>query len=230
MLLLTLELDHAYNHSHGNIWVVNQGSEHRYGIGDMADRGCGVRRKEYYEVPYAELRCIVEPSFTERSVVKHSEYLKTARVIQSAAASVSGSEVITAAGDHVPFDFLVISTGTVYNGPSRRDDRVKEYEAEAAKLQIATSVLIVGGGPVGVELAGEIATDFPDKKVFSSQCLKFNLLLHFNGLITDQVVASMKVTLVHSGDRLLQFLGNKASQKALNWLQSKKVEVILNDR
>lgn len=44
------------------------------------------------------------------------------------------------------------------------------------------------------------------------------------------VVTSVKVTLVHSGDRLIQFLGNKASQKTLKWLQSKKVEVILNDR
>lgn len=146
-------------------------------------RGCGVRRKEYYEVPYAELRCIVEPSFTERSVVKHSEYLKTARVIQSAAASVSGSEVITAAGDHVPFDFLVISTGTVYSGSGRRDERVQEYEAETAKLRTATSVLIVGGGPVGVELAGEIVTDFPDKEVISSQCLNLNLLLHYISMV-----------------------------------------------
>ena len=40
----------------------------------------------------------------------------------------------------------------------------------------------------------------------------------------------MKVTLVHSGDRLIEFLGKKASQKALKWLQNKKVEVILNDR
>lgn len=40
----------------------------------------------------------------------------------------------------------------------------------------------------------------------------------------------VKVTLVHSGERLLQFLGPKASQKTLKWLQSKKVEVILNDR
>jgi NADH dehydrogenase FAD-containing subunit len=27
------------------------------------------------------------------------------------------------------------------------------------------SVLIIGGGPVGVELAGEIVVDFPTKKV-----------------------------------------------------------------
>ncbi|KAG0601793.1 hypothetical protein M758_11G140100 [Ceratodon purpureus] len=158
--------------------------------------------KEYYEVPFAQLRCIVEPKFAERTLIKHSDYLKTARHVQSAAESVSGSEVITASGDRVPFDFLVITTGTTFNGPSTRAERLKMFEAEKKKLSGANTVLIIGGGPVGVELAGEIATDFPEKKI----------------------------TLVHSGDRLIEYLGKKASQKALKWLRNKKVEVILNDR
>ena len=40
---------------------------------------------------------------------------------------------------------------------------------ENAKLQAAETVLIIGGGPVGVELAGEVATDFPNKKVIPSR-------------------------------------------------------------
>ena len=39
--------------------------------------------------------------------------------------------------------------------------------AENKKLVAANSVLIIGGGPVGVELAGEIAVDFPTKKVMT---------------------------------------------------------------
>lgn len=71
--------------------------------------------------------------------------------------------------------------------------------AENTKINSAQSILIVGGGPTGVEFAGEIATDFPDKKL----------------------------TLVHKGSRLLEFIGPKASEKALNWLASKKVQVLL---
>jgi NADH dehydrogenase FAD-containing subunit len=74
--------------------------------------------------------------------------------------------------------------------------------AESQKINSAGSILIVGGGPTGVELAGEIAFDFPDKKV----------------------------TLVHSGSRLLEFIGTKASDKTLHWLKSKKVEVKLEQR
>lgn len=70
---------------------------------------------------------------------------------------------------------------------------------ENTKIKSAKSVLIVGGGPTGVELAGEIAVDFPDKKV----------------------------TIVHKGSRLLEYIGPKASRKTLKWLQTKKVDVKL---
>lgn len=50
-----------------------------------------------------------------------------------------------------------------------------------------------------MELAGEIAVDFPDKKL----------------------------TLVHKGPRLLEFIGAKAADKTLKWLKSKNVEVRL---
>lgn len=72
---------------------------------------------------------------------------------------------------------------------------------EHEELQSANSVLIVGGGPTGVELASEIAIDFPHKKV----------------------------TLVHSGSRLLEFIGPKAASKTLEWLRSKKVQVKLQE-
>lgn len=67
------------------------------------------------------------------------------------------------------------------------------------KIESSDSVLIIGGGPTGVELAGEIVVDYPDKKV----------------------------TLIHRGPRLLEFIGDKASKKTLDWLTSKKVDVLL---
>lgn len=71
---------------------------------------------------------------------------------------------------------------------------------EVQKIKSVSSILIVGGGPTGVELTGEIVSEFPEKKV----------------------------TLVHSGTRLLEFIGSKASQKAMDWLISKNVEVLLD--
>ena len=71
----------------------------------------------------------MEPKFAERSIVKHSEYLKKSRVVMSAAKSVSASEVVTESGEHVPYDYLIISTGSTYTGPSTKNERVQLYEA-----------------------------------------------------------------------------------------------------
>ncbi|XP_077230255.1 uncharacterized protein LOC143863472 [Tasmannia lanceolata] len=162
--------------------------------------------KEYFEIPWAQLRCMVEPSFAERSVVKHAEYLRNGRIIKSSAINVTDKEVLTADGHMFPYDYLVIATGHTDSVPQDRTQRLHQFQAENQKIKSAKSVLIVGGGPTGVELAGEIAVDYPDKKV----------------------------TLVHKGPRLLEFLGNeeflgnKASTKTLKWLTAKKVDVLLN--
>jgi len=71
--------------------------------------------------------------------------------------------------------------------------------ADNERIKSARSIMIVGGGPTGVELAAEIVVDFPDKKV----------------------------TIVHKGPRLLDFVGTKAADKTLKWLESKHVVVKL---
>jgi len=69
-------------------------------------------RKDYFEVPYAALRCLVEPAFSERSVMTHSSYSKKARVVISTAKIASSTQIITDDGEIVPYDFLVICTGS----------------------------------------------------------------------------------------------------------------------
>ncbi|KAF5948091.1 hypothetical protein HYC85_014048 [Camellia sinensis] len=152
--------------------------------------------KEYFELPWASLRSMVEPLFAERSLINHSEYLPNARVVVSTAIDITESEVLTEKGDLITYDYLVIATGHVDIGALARNDKLCFYQAE---LRSSVSMKQLEGGPTGVELAGEIAVDFPDKKV----------------------------TLVHRGSRLLEFIGPKAGKKAMDWLISKKVEVIL---
>ncbi|XP_076892011.1 uncharacterized protein LOC143543618 [Bidens hawaiensis] len=145
---------------------------------------------------------MMEPSFAERSLIQHKDYLTGSRLIVSNAVDIRDSEVLTSEGRLVPYDYLVIATGHGHGDPlpKTRAERLKQYQAENEKIKAAESILIVGGGPTGVELAGEVAVDFPEKKI----------------------------TLVHSGYRLLEFIGPKASKKTLDWLKSKHVEVKLD--
>ncbi|KAH9303073.1 hypothetical protein KI387_014656, partial [Taxus chinensis] len=158
--------------------------------------------KEYFEIPWARLRCMVEPSFAERTVFLHSEYLKKAKIITSAVTNATEDAVVTSSGERVKYDYLVVATGTAYDGPRTRGEKLKQFQADNKKIKESKTVLVIGGGPTGVELAGEIAVDFPQKKVI----------------------------LLHGGSRLLEFVGEKASRKALAWLKKKNVEVHLNER
>lgn len=158
--------------------------------------------KEYFEITWANLRSLVEPSFGDRSVINHRDYFTNGRVVSSYASDITDTDVITAGGEVVPYDYLVVATGHADSVPKTKTERLAEYQAGYEKIKSANSILIVGGGPTGVELAGEIAVDFPQKKV----------------------------TLVHSGSRLMEFIGPKASDKTLKWLKSKRVEVKLEQR
>lgn len=155
--------------------------------------------KEYFEIPWASLRSKVEPTFAERSLIYHKDYLTNGRLVVGKAINISSSQVLTSEGRQIAYDYLVIATGHNDSFPINRSSRLKEFQAEHDEIKAADSILIVGGGPTGVELAAEIAVDFPEKKV----------------------------TLVHEGSRLLEFIGPKAADKALEWLKSKRVEVKL---
>ncbi|PKU69599.1 apoptosis-inducing factor homolog B [Dendrobium catenatum] len=155
--------------------------------------------KEYLEIPWAQLRSMVEPSFAERTLIKHSEYLTGVTIVSSHATNVTNHEVQTADGRTFPYDYLVVATGHPGSNKVNIKDRLSHFQQDYEKIKSSNSILIIGGGPTGVELAGEIAVDFPEKKV----------------------------TLVHKGSRLMEFIGPKASRKTFNWLVKKKVEVIL---
>ncbi|GAA0155838.1 hypothetical protein Leryth_002802 [Lithospermum erythrorhizon] len=157
--------------------------------------------KEYFEITWATLRCMVEPSFAERSVINHTEYAPKAHLITSTATRISETEVTTANGKAIPYDYVVIATGHDDRTALTKSERIGHYKNDQEKIKKANSILVVGGGPTGVELAAEITVDFPGKKV----------------------------TLVHKGPRLLEFLGEKASNKALTWLKKKNVEVLLGE-
>ncbi|CAM8958681.1 unnamed protein product [Rhodiola kirilowii] len=86
--------------------------------------------KEYFEIPWASLRSMVEPSFAARSVIRHVDYLTNGRAVVSAAISITSHQVMTADGRAIPYDYLIIATGHNDRAPTRRSDRLNEFEAE----------------------------------------------------------------------------------------------------
>ncbi|PON84382.1 FAD/NAD(P)-binding domain containing protein [Trema orientale] len=54
---------------------------------------------------------MVEPSFAERIVINHSDYLPNVQTVASTAADVTDTEVFIADGPSLEYDYLVIATG-----------------------------------------------------------------------------------------------------------------------
>ncbi|TFF98586.1 MAG: hypothetical protein EU547_01010, partial [Promethearchaeota archaeon] len=113
-------------------------------------------------------------------------------------------------GREVSFDIAIIATGSNYRSfsiPKPPDsmvnlkDREKQFQEEHQKLIKAQDILIIGGGAVGVELAGDIAYIYPEKKI----------------------------TLIEALPRLLNQFKPKTSKIAQKQLESMGVRVILNE-
>ena len=71
---------------------------------------------------------MVKPSFAERIVINHSDYLRNVNIVASTAVNVTDTEVSTADGRSLPYDYLVIATGHKDFFPRTRDERLSQYE------------------------------------------------------------------------------------------------------
>jgi NAD(P)H-nitrite reductase large subunit len=86
-------------------------------------------RKEYFEIPWASMRAMVDPSIAKRSVINHRDYFTNGRLVISSAVNVTETEVMTADGQLIPYDFLVIATGHSESVPESKTERLDQYKA-----------------------------------------------------------------------------------------------------
>ncbi len=131
-------------------------------------------------------------------------------VIQAEVISIS-TDSIHVHGRHEPihFDYLIIATGSSYAFPGKvaeieRSKAINLYNTLRKKIENSQQILVIGGGPVGIELAAEIATDFPGKEI----------------------------TLVHSQKILLQphIYQEELYVRTQEELEKLHVKILLNDR
>ncbi|XP_060185998.1 uncharacterized protein LOC132615408 [Lycium barbarum] len=79
-----------------------------------------IDEKEYFEITWASLRSMVEPSFAKRSVISHSEYL-------SAVVNITDTDVLTKKGSQIPYDYLVVATDHTQNSASTKTEKISQY-------------------------------------------------------------------------------------------------------
>ena len=118
----------------------------------------------------AAWRSLVEPEWLDRIFLPYEHLLAEGRFVRDRAVAVDGRRVTLASGDMLEPDYLVIATGSSYPFPAKTEEpdvasARSRFRAAHEALLGADRALIVGAGPAGLELAGEIKAFYPDKHV-----------------------------------------------------------------
>jgi NADH dehydrogenase FAD-containing subunit len=118
----------------------------------------------------AAWRALVEPEWLDRIFLPYEHLLTHGRFMRGRAVAVDGRRVTLASGDVLEPDYLILATGSSYPFPAKTEEpdvssAQSRFRAAHEALLAADRALIVGAGPAGLELAGEIKAFFPDKQV-----------------------------------------------------------------
>ncbi|MGA2321651.1 MAG: FAD-dependent oxidoreductase [Solirubrobacteraceae bacterium] len=126
--------------------------------------------KDSFEHNVAALRALVEPAWSSRIHFPYDGLLKRGRVIRDRAVQVDSRRVLLESGKELVPDFIVLATGSSYpfpgnSGTEDAHEAAARFREGHDALSVADRVLLLGAGPVGIELAGEIAAVWPTKHV-----------------------------------------------------------------
>ena len=118
----------------------------------------------------AALRALVEPEWLPRIFLPYHRLLAHGSVVRDRAVSVDAGRVTLASGAELTPDFIVLATGSTYPYPAKSGTdetatAIHRYRKSHDELAQAGRVLIVGAGPTGLELAGEISDRWPEKRI-----------------------------------------------------------------
>lgn len=116
------------------------------------------------------LRALTQPDWAHNMFFPYHQWLRRGTVVRDRAVSVDPGGVTLASGRRVEADYLVLATGSSYAYPAKptsdaTDEVLDDLLRTHKELAGAERVLILGAGPVGLELAGEIKDVWPHKHV-----------------------------------------------------------------
>ena len=128
--------------------------------------------KEYFEETPAVLRMMVEEEYEyfDAAHIEHKEYIVNGEVVVGRVTTVSDNYVCVGKNQIIRFDYLIVATGTRYPSEIKTSNtslefRRRQMKTERQRIQAANKIVMIGGGLVGTELAGEIRSYFPEKDI-----------------------------------------------------------------
>ncbi len=163
--------------------------------------------KEYFEYTPSIWKLLTDASYQRKIMVPYTRFIRRGRVSTSPLVKVTPRTVETK-HETIPFDYLVISTGIEY--PIFLDNTTNVFTVKSGtevlkyheKVSKAKSILIIGGGVIGTEVAAELATRARGKQII----------------------------IVHPYDRLLERNTRWVSGFARRFLEARGVQIIFREK
>eukprot|EP01101_Sappina_pedata_P011549 TRINITY_DN7786_c0_g1_i1.p1 TRINITY_DN7786_c0_g1~~TRINITY_DN7786_c0_g1_i1.p1 ORF type:complete len:437 (+),score=149.76 TRINITY_DN7786_c0_g1_i1:15-1325(+) len=130
-----------------------------------------IDRKNYFLHNVATLRATVDRKFYKNIFIPYNKFLKNGSFVQAEVTQISKAGLkIVGLSELFRYDYLIVCTGTSYAFPGKiaapeMADAIKLYEEIQDIVEKAQKIVVVGGGSVGCELAGEISSTYKNKNV-----------------------------------------------------------------
>jgi len=133
-----------------------------------------IQPNKFVEWPLAMTVCLVKPELHDKALGTDCNQFQVPGVTYKYAIAESvdtkAQNVKLVGGETVPYDALIVATGfkmpLLYPGMGVTvDERKAEVKAVGDAIYKSECIVVAGGGPCGLELAGDIKGQYPSKKV-----------------------------------------------------------------
>lgn len=166
-----------------------------------------IDKNPFFEYNPSAHKCITNPGYQQNIRVPFKRFLSNTMIINESIKRMLPSEVQTES-NRFEFDYAVCCMGSTYpvflSNTKNVFRMTRSYQAKKIfkTLKKAEKILIVGGGYIGTEIAGELATKQPN----------------------------IKLIMVHSHNRILERNRLYTSRYATKFLKNKGVQFIFNEK
>ncbi|KAF9023227.1 FAD/NAD(P)-binding domain-containing protein [Hymenopellis radicata] len=136
-----------------------------------------VEKNSHFQHLFAFPRISAVPGFAQKAFVPFGFSPKTSgsRLVRGVAERITGTSVVLAGGEEIPYDYLIVATGTsgssAFKGTegqligTDKKTETEKFKALQAEVENAGKVAVVGGGAYGVQLAFDVKEYYPAKSV-----------------------------------------------------------------
>ncbi|KAL4751040.1 hypothetical protein BDW72DRAFT_174588 [Aspergillus terricola var. indicus] len=171
-----------------------------------------IERNSHFNHFFVFPRFSVVKGKEEKAFIPYDNLAKSAPAgifehIRDTATEITPNTVKLSSGVEVEYEYLTVATGSWQPAPSKYDvltksEGVNAFRATQRAVEAAKTIAVVGGGPVGVQIATDIKSYYPAKEV----------------------------TLVHSRDNVLSAFGPRLQGVVMDALRKMGVGMVMGER